>query len=87
MSSLDPVILNEVKAAQKSISDLSAVAGVTGPTEYPWKLFTSSTEWTVPDDGEYMIICVGGGGNGGGGGGSGNGGGYGSGGGGGYGWG
>ena len=61
MSALDPVILNEVKLTQKAVADLASSSS-SGPTEYPWEVFTSSRSWTVPDDGEYFILCLGGGG-------------------------
>ena len=61
MSALDPVILNEVKLTQKAIADLTGSSS-SGPTEYPWYVFTSSKSWTVPDDGVYFILCLGGGG-------------------------
>ena len=84
MSALEPVILNEVKLTQKAVADLAGT-GSSGPTEYPWEVFTSSRSWTVPDDGEYFILCLGGGGGGtSGGGGGGTSGGYGGGGGGGF---
>ena len=64
MSALEPVILNEVKLTQKAIEGLTGPSS-SGPTEYPWEVFTSSRSWTVPEDGEYFIICLGGGGGGG----------------------
>ena len=60
MSALDPVILNEVKLTQKAIEGLAGPSS-SGPTEYPWEVFTSSRSWTVPEDGEYFILCLGGG--------------------------
>ncbi len=60
MSALDPVILNEVKLTQKAIADFESSVS-SRPTIYPWKVFTSSQSWTVPDDGEYEIIVIGGG--------------------------
>ena len=71
MNELAPIIFNEVKEAQKELSALGAhVVNMSFPTEYPWEVFTSSRSWTVPEDGEYFIICIGGGGGGGGSGGS-----------------
>ena len=67
MNELAPIIFNEVKEAQKELSSLGAhVVNMSFPTEYPWEVFTSSCSWTVPDDGEYFILCLGGGGGGGG---------------------
>ena len=63
MSALEPVILNEVKLTKKAVADLASSSS-SGPTEYPWEVFTSSRSWTVPEDGEYFIICIGGGGGG-----------------------
>lgn len=60
MSALDPVILNEVKVTQKAVADLASSSS-SGPTEYPWEVFTASRSWVVPDDGEYEIIAIGGG--------------------------
>ena len=60
MSALYPVILNEVKLTQKAIADLASSSS-SGPIEYPWFVFFSSSSWTVPDDGEYEIIVIGGG--------------------------
>ena len=57
MSALDPVILNEVKLTQKAVADLAGPSS-SGPTEYPWEVFTSSRSWTVPEDGEYFIVCL-----------------------------
>ena len=66
MNELAPIILNEVKEAQKELSALGAhVVNMSFPTEYPWHVFTSSKSWTVPEDGEYLIVCIGGGGGGG----------------------
>ncbi|MFQ1732439.1 hypothetical protein ACK38X_02815 [Aeromonas veronii] len=60
MSALDPVILNEVKLTQKAVADLASSSS-SGPTEYPWSVFFSSSSWTVPDDGDYEVIVIGGG--------------------------
>ena len=63
MNELAPIIFNEVKEAQKELSSLGAhVVNMSFPAEYPWEVFTSSRSWTVPDDGEYFIVCIGGGG-------------------------
>ncbi len=62
MNELAPIIFNEVKEAQKELSSLGAhVVNMSFPTEYPWHVFTSSQSWTVPEDGEYEIIVIGGG--------------------------
>lgn len=62
MNELAPIIFNEVKEAQKELSSLGAhVVNMSFPTEYPWSVFFSSSSWTVPDDGEYEIIVIGGG--------------------------
>lgn len=60
MIALEPVILNEVKLTQKAVADLASSSS-SGPIEYPWFVFFSSSSWTVPDDGEYEIIVIGGG--------------------------
>ena len=60
MSALEPVILNEVKLTQKAVADLASSSS-SGPTEYPWSVFFSSSSWTVPDDGDYEVIVIGGG--------------------------
>lgn len=58
MSELDPIILNEIKSAQK---ELAALLAKELPTQYPWKVFSASEVWTVPEDGDYYIIAAGGG--------------------------
>ncbi|HDN9019582.1 TPA: hypothetical protein P2I16_001581, partial [Aeromonas salmonicida] len=93
MNDLTPVVLAEVARVKNDLSNLdgdvgagfSAVLARQHPTEYPWRVFTSSGSFVVPNDGDYYIIAVGGGGGGsgsggmsgghGGGGGGGNGGG------------
>ena len=60
MSALEPVILNEVKLTQKAVADLAGSSS-SGPTEYPWSVFFDSSSWTVPDDGDYEVIVIGGG--------------------------
>lgn len=65
MNELAPIIFNEVKETQRGLSSLEAhVVNMSFPTEYPWHVFTSSQSWTVPEDGEYFILCLGGGGGG-----------------------
>ena len=65
MNELAPIIFNEVKETRRGISSLEAhVVNMSFPTEYPWHVFTSSQSWTVPEDGEYFILCLGGGGGG-----------------------
>ena len=76
MNDLTPVVLAEVARVKNDLHGLdgdvsagfSAVLARQHPTEYPWRVFTSSGSFVIPSDGDYYIIVVGGGGGGGGGG-------------------
>ena len=63
MSSLDPVILSEVKKIQKAQSNVTQEAGAWPVDKID--ILLSSQSYTVPETGTYRVLVVGGGGSGG----------------------
>ena len=63
MSSLDPVILSEVKKIQKAQSNVTPGAGAWPVDKID--VILSSQSYTVPETGTYRVLVVGGGGSGG----------------------
>ena len=63
MSSLDPVILSEIKKIQKAQSNVTPKAGAWPVDKID--VILSSQSYTVPETGTYRVLVVGGGGSGG----------------------
>ena len=61
MSSLDPVILSEVKKIQKAQSNVTPKAGAWPVDKID--VILSSQSYTVPETGTYRVLVVGGGGS------------------------